>query len=353
MDISYILTSLDEEPSFERYRKKKPAKKNGRSSYQIVNKPNEEMKVVHAELIRIIEGRIGSQGNSFPNAIAFIKGLKPEAYLSKLVYQRFIFKMDLSHAYSSVKVGVLAEILKKLFPSWGNISQIKTFLCKYCCNEKIGLFYGAPSSPLLFNLYCEEVIDCKIRNLLKNNKWDYWYLRYADDLIVSSREEKIDPYFRQCVRQIFKEAQFLENHWKTKYVDRKQGSVIILGRQLGCMATVIKLGNRTFSTAYKYKKLKHSVDRTFGGLPRRVVGMPSKLSVHKSLETLERDMYRASCGAKVKNPRSLVGRMIWFVQSVYPSIRQLSRTERKLVKHFLKWAIKNEIDTGFIKKLNY
>lgn len=356
MNISNILSLLCGDdfvssPRFKRWKKDKSPRKNGKPSFQVVNEPNKDMMVVHHKLMEVIEDRLGSIRDYMPSAVACIKGVHANEYFEKFHKKRFILKMDLSHAYASVNIIHLAELFHKIFPDWGTIKDVVVFMKGYCCDEKVGLFYGAPASSMLFNLYCEELIDRKIRETPDVLNGFCGYVRYVDDLIFYSDDKDALLRTKELVREIITHSGFLENHWKTKLVDRKQGSIVVLGRQLGCLATVIKMGNNTFSAKVKYSRMRHSLDKVYCGLPSKVVGMPSRFPAHKSLECLEKDVYRLSCGVKVENPYVLVGRMRWFIQTIYPVDRSLNRTERKIIEHFEKWAVQNGIDVSFLKKI--
>ena len=361
MKVDHILKDFEEKPAFTCYREKnvKDRKNGTRTYFNVVHMPNEAMEAVHDELIGILTEKLSPFYGTLPNAIS-IAGATAKSIFFRLERKRYITKLDLFHAYGSVKVIRLAHILKELFPSWGNVEQIAAFLRRYCCNDKLGLFYGAPASPLLFNLYCEKLIDVKIREYLsKYRLWYIGYMRYMDDMIFFSRDVEIPGYFHHNVRQILKGAGFLENQWKAKSVDRNCGSIVVLGRQLGCLGPANQYAwrshSRSLNVLRKGNELRFNVDLRYKSLPRRAVGLPTDLSEkasEKSLQALESEIYKASRFGYVGNPDSLVGKMTWFVDSVLPKRRELSRTERKLVSNYRLWARKTGKPEDFLKKLN-
>lgn len=367
MKVDHILAGFEELPKFTCYKEKNvKERKNGtRVYFNVVHKPNEAMTAVHDELIKLLTERLNPFHLSLPNAIC-ITGVTPKSIFYRLERKRYITKLDLFHAYGSVKVLKLAEILKDLFPGWGTVKQIASFLKKYCCNEKLGLFWGAPASPLLFNLYAEKLIDSKIRDLISGDRYCSYqyvdYMRYVDDLIFYSRDVEIDGYnngFLRQIRGILKDAGFLENQWKAKSVDRNSGSIVVLGRQLGCMGPAYQYEWRSFShrdnVRRKRAKLRSAMDPFYRALPRRIVGLPTDLSegaYKKSLQALEIEIYKASKFGYVGNPYSLVGKMMWFVDSVLPRGRELSRTEKKIVFNYKRWSIRTGMSEEFLKKLN-
>jgi hypothetical protein len=93
-----------------------------------------------------------------------------------------------------------------------------------------GLIRGGPAAPLIFNLYCEYVVDAPIRRLLKSSLPDYVFTRYGDDLAISSNEW-ISLEKRRAIRAVIAKAGFVINDRKTFYYDRQKtkGNVIIAG----------------------------------------------------------------------------------------------------------------------------
>lgn len=354
MKVDHILKDFEEEPAFDCYKKKtiKERKNGTRTFFNVVHKPNEAMEAVHQELTKVITERLHPLWKSLPNAIS-VEGVTSQSIFFRLERKRYITKLDLFHAYGSVKVKVLAGILKELFPSWGSEAEIVSFLRKYCCNDKVGLFYGAPASTLLFNLYCEKLIDKRIRDFLPGQ---IGYMRYIDDLIFFSRDDKVSKDLLHLVREVIEGAGFFENQWKAKSVDRFHGPIVVLGRQLGCIAPADQYVWRSFSKSknvgMKMKKLLHSVDPTYQSLPRRAIGLPTTADSKKSLQALEIEMYRAAkLGLLERSSQALVGKMTWFVDSVFPKRRRLSRVELKIVRHYVSWAQTNGQPLGFLKKL--
>jgi hypothetical protein len=162
------------------------------------------------------------------------------------------------------------------------------------------------------------------------------------------------------VRAIIAEAGFFENQWKAKAADRRKGPIIVLGRQLGCLVSALdpwRRSSRSKIVERKNELLAHSIDPRYKGLPRRVVGMPSasinqNIDPKKSLEALEIEMYRAATLGGVEKPFSLAGKMMWFVDSICPRGRTLSRVELKIVRHYLNWAPRSGLPVGFLEKLD-
>lgn len=93
-------------------------------------------------------------------------------------------------------------------------------------NGPYGLVRGCPASPALFNIYCEQVLDRRLRSILPK---DMVYTRYVDDLAFSANFE-IEPELRRQIRGVVEETGFRVNHRKSKLVNlHGNQSIVITG----------------------------------------------------------------------------------------------------------------------------
>lgn len=92
--------------------------------------------------------------------------------------------------------------------------------------DQSGLIIGAPASPIIFYLYCHELIDQKLYKLLENTKIKH--TRLADDLVFSSNV-KFSNSFRSSILNIIRDAGFEISYKKTKVFDLAKGPICING----------------------------------------------------------------------------------------------------------------------------
>ncbi len=212
---------LDPGPSWERRVKKVRKNKHDKNPKKREQfEPNDSLRIIHAYAEAQIRQKLDNANIHFPSATAFVKGESGiDKHLARHTnkegyFHQYWFVTDLKSAYLGVSIDVLASLLFRLFPvnlnpydrftnSWDAIQQIfdvdnpgkvlqfehediRVYLEKFFAHpiKKDGLCEGFPASPFLFNLYCELLIDRKLRSLCRRYK--ITYSRFADDLIFTS-----------------------------------------------------------------------------------------------------------------------------------------------------------------------
>ena len=100
----------------------------------------------------------------------------------------------------------------------------------YFFHPEDGLIQGAPSSPLLFQKYCEEMFDEKIEEYCEEN--NLTYSRYFDDMLFSSKNKWITRKVRKGIYKIIYEAGFRLRTQKTIVADNKYKPITFLGMVL-------------------------------------------------------------------------------------------------------------------------
>lgn len=212
--------------------------------------PNNDLRKIHKFAINAIQQQLPSISTTFASATGFVKRGGINRHFQRHVNQmgyfnQYWFVTDISKAYASVKTDILNEILLNLF--WKNPNpyeqgsedwylleellrtmpfkrysqfskmDLKTYLEDFFLNPrtKQGLAEGFPSSPLLFNLYAEIVLDKSLRIWCEEQ--EVTYSRFADDLIFSS-DKPIGRVKRKDIKKIIA-GFFSINQSKTHYFD--------------------------------------------------------------------------------------------------------------------------------------
>lgn len=130
--------------------------------------------------------------------------------------RRFMLKLDLKHAFDSVtpiKANQYADVYFEKHE-------------EYFFHKDGGLIQGAPASPLIFHVYCQEMLDptlelyCQQQGLLVT--------RYVDDILISSQEPICNKTITD-VEKITTKALLILNGEKTKCVDNKFQSIVFVG----------------------------------------------------------------------------------------------------------------------------
>lgn len=330
------------------FRRRRVVKKRGKEFIRTTYEPNEAMAEVHAKFRALLRERIGKPSVAFKSAIACVDGFNPDRFWQQVVNLRYVAKIDIFNAFGQTSFSKFVDILTKVMPHMGSRREVEKIVCRYYANERHGLYYGANNSPDFFNLVCEHLIDREVRKVLRGC---VLYFRYVDDLLLFSDNGDAVRLAVGVVREVLKKAGFLENHWKTVIADRRVRPVVVLGRILGCIGPSLNYSEREHRRGGHYKipevRVRVKRERLDGGYPRRVIGLSREY-----LENLEIEVFRARSGLPVERPWKLVGRMIWFVESIFPKNRKLSRLERKIICHYRAWATsRGDLPTGFLLKL--
>lgn len=125
------------------------------------------------------------------------------------VNKAFVLNVDIKDFFPTIKASEIKEkVFMDLFEFNDNVSSLLTALTTYEGHLPV----GAPSSPVLSNLYCLS-LDNRLTMLA--NAYDYSYTRYADDLTFSSNI-KIAPAFISMLRQILNDFGFVINERKLR-----------------------------------------------------------------------------------------------------------------------------------------
>ena len=258
-------------PIFEFYWKSE--NKNGRVKHREIGKPNESMKMLHGLFQEFVESAcVRSRKKilvSLPSCTAFKAGCSQFENAKKHLGGRYFYITDLSDAYGTVDTEILSLIITAILiageptdsvneeildavdgffhaAQFGHgyrnkeilmriehhpiAKRVKKFISRFCRSSVgNGLVTGAPSSPYLFNLYCEILFDRSLRKFCKpSGERQITYSRYADDLVFSA-DRPILSKDRAAIRQKLAASDFRVNHRKSKVLFIEQGTVFITG----------------------------------------------------------------------------------------------------------------------------
>ncbi len=265
---------------------------------RLLYKPNDAMREVHRSIIAycrtLREKHISSQ-------IAPVR-LSPLRNVGVHRSARYFLLFDLHHAYPSVDLNRMVEVLLRADPELaGKELLVYDFLRRYCFADEGGLAVGAPASPDLFNLYAGFLLDEPLWDILKDyaaKKQDtVRYSRYLDDLTISLTRRQFGSSIRWRIRQVVKRAGFRLHRRKSRQpLDIRKGPITFTGLRL-------EQGGRIFIPRHYLqlfrKRLRYAIEnRVFEGDVRieKLAGMYgvfwSGIPRDQELITNERDIVR-------------------------------------------------------------
>lgn len=237
--------------------------KDGKVKVRHIGAPNRSMHKLHTLFQKFMEDACAKGGNelsrlkNLPSSAAFVKGKNTLDNVIAHQESQYFYIVDIAKAYDSVNtdlfVVMLVAILKydthralfdefiRKLAKFGTFDEellypiledplaghMQKFVGMFCKGLHGGLVTGAPSSPYLFNLYCEILIDRSLRYECKcYDGRRILYSRYADDLVFSDAHP-IWPRIRKELRKRITSSGLALNHRKAKVLYKKQGTVFV------------------------------------------------------------------------------------------------------------------------------
>lgn len=325
-------------PRFDFHEERKEGS-DGRIKRRTIGKPTIAMRLLQyrfEEFIREACRRVGDPKLvRLPSATAFVLGGDPIRNVARHERNQYFYIVDLRHAYDSLDTELLASLLTAIvgYPAHQDafaeflrlmefgiredslldglrgdplFVRMRKFVSQFCRGPTgNGIVTGSPSSPYLFNLFCEMMLDAGIRRFCLG-EWGNGirYSRYADDLVLSNGRPLFPP-FRQKIRNRIAEAGFLVNHRKSWVLDRAKGTVFFTGFGL---------------SRYDFEEHPHQANRvTFPGEKRRAL----------------RGVIRTFLARGEGNPDKIGGHVAHFLHYV-ESVRPTA-SDRKLIELCLKF----------------
>lgn len=187
-------------------------KKNGKR--RIIKEPCESIKDMQYAILKRLEGIPLSK-----YAHGFVPGRDIVTNATEHRQQRYVLNVDIENFFPSIRPGFMRNQLRR-----------------YCSEEEIGwimsvcfwegsLPQGAPTSPVLANIYLEDM-DYILGEVSEGGGWRY--TRYADDLTISgddSIKERL-PNILELIDHWLKHYGLLRNQKKTKLMPYFQRQVV-------------------------------------------------------------------------------------------------------------------------------
>jgi len=145
---------------------------------------------------------------------------------------RTFYTLDLKNAFPSVDIPTLQQKIDDALGPW-RARSIQRFIDQYVVAPNVdGLPVGAPCSPYLFNVYCNQMDAqltalCDVKGLT--------YTRWLDDITISSplSDGVLGDGTRRVIREIIEETPGMAiNHKKSKLHQRMTKPVTITGVSL-------------------------------------------------------------------------------------------------------------------------
>ena len=193
--------------------------------------PDHTMTIIHERFLE----QLYALGVELPYATGGMPGNSPAKNAEHHADNRYFYMLDLKSAYSQIDMWALAHVLVGQGLD-NDVNDVLDFLNLYC---KVplgsGLCTGAPSSPMLFNLACEE-LDRQLGVFADEH--GITYTRYLDDLAFSSKDtgfplrDRIGKLTRQKIHQTVEGCGLVLHPEKTKAHDRHAAPVVITGIQI-------------------------------------------------------------------------------------------------------------------------
>jgi hypothetical protein len=218
-------------PSFRRIWIRDKNKLSGQDKKREICPPNKTMLALHNQFLEELK----KLGINMPNATGCLAGCSAlnnvmmhmkSAFTSEFGFNRYVCAYDAKAAYRQVTLERMVDALSR-HDRLLNRKDARHFLKKYCIDPlRGGLYTGAPSSPYLFNIYCETWIDEKMREALR--PFGINYTRYLDDFTFSS-PHPIGKRKRKAILAVITEAGFIISHRKSQVLDLKKGPVQLNG----------------------------------------------------------------------------------------------------------------------------
>lgn len=204
----------------------------GHGRHRLISAPNTSMLAIHRCLVKQLRARkiycpsaTGCRAGDSPwkNVIRH-RLCNERGYRYR--FPRYFYVLDLKSAYKMVDKQMLIEAICFFFPQQDKV-QLEYFLTAYCFHPTHGgLYTGSPSSPDLFNLYCEYFLDGEIRQICKS--YQLVYSRYLDDLTFSA-QQPIGNHKRKAICALIRKAGFEVSVHKVKIYDLQKGNIAING----------------------------------------------------------------------------------------------------------------------------
>jgi retron-type reverse transcriptase len=262
-------------------------------------------------LLRYTKSILEAHYNPLPCVQGFTIGRSVVGNASMHLHQNYVFNVDLSNFFPSIsqsRVWKRLQLAPYNFPD--NIARIIAGMSCVAYKMEDGTTYnalpqGAPTSPLLSNMICEQM-DRRLTGLAK--RFGLHFSRYADDMTFSSMHNVYQPdgAFMQELTRIITEQGFRFNEKKTRLqkVGQKQDVTgLTVGEKVNVSRKYIKELRSTlnvwekfgYSEAYAWFYKRYKADKGYGkkGEPVLENVLEGKINYLKMVKGETDSTYRA------------------------------------------------------------
>lgn len=277
------LNELIDAPAYKTFRI--PKKKTG---FRIINSPVFDLKGIQ-HLINIELQKEYCIEMRPPCVHGFVSGKNESEtrlgiYTNALphVNKGFVMNMDIKDFFSSIKARAIKSLLVSRLGLNDNMASVITRLCTY----ENALPAGAPTSPVLSNLYC---IGMDKELMQYADRHNCTYTRYADDLTFSSDTE-ISTYFIENIKEILERNHFAVNNRKFRVKTRHQRQTV----------TGLVVNNKV-NVNRKYKRMLRAINHDINKNGLRAAAL-KHFKILSSFPELDHEKF----GQKVKGMKAFV-----------------------------------------------
>lgn len=208
---------------------------------RLIGDPNKPMRKVQTRIVNYLR----NFAPSLPSATACKYGMGAVRNGRTHTQSDFIFKLDFSDAFENVDGKALSEIIAKRVAKYSprdadtpTSEEWFSFLSLYALRKDGALIRGAKTSGLLFDWYCEVMVNQSIRKLLYES--EVVFTQYVDDLVFTAKRQDegtpnpITRNLRKRIRHIISTAGFVESPSKTVVAEFDvHGAVTVTGVNIG------------------------------------------------------------------------------------------------------------------------
>lgn len=192
--LKYFSTTIELKNNVNRsYKTFKIPKRSG--GFREIDAPNDELKVIQKRIAKFITNKLKYLPSN--NAYGFTKNRNCKLAMEQHQKNgsKYFLKLDIHDFFNSTTKEIILREMNKHWCFAILPNNLKNFWLTLCTKENV-LPQGSPASPVFANIVLHEFDLWLDENLKKLDK-DMVYTRYADDLLISSKNK-----FHQNIKEI-------------------------------------------------------------------------------------------------------------------------------------------------------
>ena len=192
--LKYFSTTIELKNNVNRsYKTFKIHKRSG--GFREIDAPNDELKVIQKRIAKFITNKLKYLPSN--NAYGFTKNRNCKLAMEQHQKNgsKYFLKLDIHDFFNSTTKEIILREMNKHWCFAILPDNLKDFWLTLCTKENV-LPQGSPASPVFANIVLHEFDLWLDENLKKLDK-DMVYTRYADDLLISSKNK-----FHQNIKEI-------------------------------------------------------------------------------------------------------------------------------------------------------